>query len=393
MTEPRLSIVYHHRTMGDGAEGIHVAEIVRALKELGHRVNLVCPRVARTSPGLQDQPPALVQASPKLPRRLKQSLEIAYNAITYARVRRAIHRYQPDLIYERYSSYNFGGVMAARHHRVPLILEVNATYAGKFGSEFPVVFPRSLAMAEKYSLQYATGIVVVSNALRECVEMRGVRPEVVHVSPNAINPGKIASLVSSHSRAAIRQELRLEDSVVVGFVGSLREWHGIDFLAQAIPAIAVECPKVKFLIVGSGNLKSLLVDVINENGLADRVILTGALPHERVFPHIAAMDIGLMPDSNPWGSPMKVLEYMAIGCVPVGPDLGPMMEIVANDVTGKLFRRRDLTQFVSTLVELAKDENLRRRLSENAQRYVYENRTWQNNAGEIIDLFRRVSAR
>ena len=378
--------------MGDGAEGIHVSEIVAALRGLGHRVKLVCPKAAKSSPGLQSRPTRLVQASPKLPKVLKQSLEIAYNMVSYARVCRAVVQTKPDLIYERYSSYNFGGVMAAKHFRIPLILEVNSTYAGKFGSEFPVVFPAALAMAEKYAFRNASGIVVVSGALRECVESRGVKRDVIQVSPNAINPEKIASLVNLHSRKDIRRELRLEDAVVIGFVGSLREWHGIDLLAQAIPTIAIECPAAKFLIVGSGNLESLLVDVIRKNGLSDRVILTGALPHEQVFAHISAMDIGLMPDSNPWGSPMKVLEYMALGCVPVVPDLGPLKEIVVDNVTGKLFCCRELSQFVDTIVQLAKDAPLRRRLGDSAQRDVYENRTWQNNARQITDLFGYVKS-
>ena len=392
MSESQLSIIYHHRTMGDGAEGIHVSEIVAALRGLGHRVKLVCPKSAKSSPGLRSQPTRLVQASPKLPKVLRQSLEIAYNMVCYARVCRAIAQTKPDLIYERYSSYNFGGVMAAKHLRVPLILEVNSTYAGDFGSEFPVVFPAALAMAEKYSLRNASGIVVVSSALRACVEKRGVKRDLIQVSPNAINPEKIASLVNIHSRSEMRRELRMENAVVIGFVGSLREWHGIDLLAQAIPTIVAQCPSTKFLIVGSGNLESLLVDLIHEHRLSDRVILTGALPHEQVFAHISAMDIGLMPDSNLWGSPMKVLEYMALGCVPVVPDLGPLKEIVVNDVTGKLFPCRDLPQFVNTIVQLANDAPLRKRLGDSAQRYVYEHRKWQNNACQIIDLFRSVTS-
>ena len=35
-----MKILYHHRTLGDGAEGIHVAAIVKAFQDLGHEVRV-----------------------------------------------------------------------------------------------------------------------------------------------------------------------------------------------------------------------------------------------------------------------------------------------------------------------------------------------------------------
>ena len=38
-----MKILYHHRTLGDGAEGIHVAEMVNAFYQLGHNVRVIAP--------------------------------------------------------------------------------------------------------------------------------------------------------------------------------------------------------------------------------------------------------------------------------------------------------------------------------------------------------------
>lgn len=38
-----MKILYHHRTLGDGAEGIHIKEMVGAFRQLGHTVRLVGP--------------------------------------------------------------------------------------------------------------------------------------------------------------------------------------------------------------------------------------------------------------------------------------------------------------------------------------------------------------
>ena len=38
-----LNILYHHRTQGRGAEGVHISSIVRSLEELGHTVTVLSP--------------------------------------------------------------------------------------------------------------------------------------------------------------------------------------------------------------------------------------------------------------------------------------------------------------------------------------------------------------
>ena len=38
-----MKILYHHRTQGGGAEGVHIREIVTAFRSLGHEVNLISP--------------------------------------------------------------------------------------------------------------------------------------------------------------------------------------------------------------------------------------------------------------------------------------------------------------------------------------------------------------
>ena len=47
-----MKIIYHHRTRGDGAEGIHIGEMINAFEGLGHRVQLVCPATSKRTLGI-----------------------------------------------------------------------------------------------------------------------------------------------------------------------------------------------------------------------------------------------------------------------------------------------------------------------------------------------------
>ncbi|TWU54493.1 Alpha-D-kanosaminyltransferase [Rubripirellula tenax] len=390
-----MKILYHHRTRGDGAEGVHISEIVSALKGLGHDVEIVCPRSAARSPGLASTGTGSNRSALQPLKTLaKQAGEIAYNIVSFFRVRNGVRKHKPDFIYERYSSLNFGGIAAAKRMGVPVILEVNATFAGKFGSRHPVCFPGILEKTERYCLEQADGIVAVSHALRSCICERNVAPERIIVSPNAVNPKRVLEVDRKTARKSKRNQLNIrDDEIVVGFVGSLRQWHGIDFFADTMVDILSKNERVMFLIVGRGEYEDELRQRIASGGIQSRVKLLGAVPHSEVYPIVAAMDIGVMPDSNEFGSPMKILEYMGMGCVPVGPRLGPIEEIIEEGVTGKLFDRRNKISLINVIVDLSQNNEQRHQIASNAAEYVVRFRTWEINAQQIISLHEQILER
>lgn len=385
----RMKILYHHRTRGDGAEGVHINEMIGAFRELGHDVSIAAPRGATKASGLAASQPSRPPSSTKI--FVKQTAEIFYNVVDYFRVRSAVKKHQPDFIYERYSSYNFAGVLAAKHAKTPIIVEVNVTYAGRFGARLPVIYRGLLKRAEEYVLRHADGIVVVSEALKECVlDVRDDESSTI-VTPNAINLAEIKKIDHRGLRAQKRQQLGIEDKTVIGFVGSLRKWHGIDFFADAMASIVEQAPSAFFLIVGSGEYENTLKEKIRATKLEEVVNLVGPVPHNEVYSYVAAMDIGVMPDSNEFGSPMKILEYQAMECVAVGPDLGPIQEIIRDGDTGRIFKRRDSNDFTSVLVDLCLNTSRRRDIGSSGRDYVLAERTWTQNAEDVLKLFDKLS--
>ncbi len=379
-----MKILYHHRTRGDGAEGVHIQEMATAFEELGHTVEFCSPRNAKREPGLLKGMTGMSAAESAgliggLRLRFRQSLEIAYNAVSFSRICWHVLHYRPDIIYERYSCYHVAGVAAARMLRVPLLLEVNSTYSGRFARR-ELGFPRVAKWMEKYALGGARGIAVVSNPLRECVQDREVDVGRIVVTPNAVNAGKIAEYAAPALQKRIRKELGLEGQVVIGFVGSLRRWHGVDMLVRRIPDVLKRVPNASFLIVGAGELEDSVKALVDMPELTGRVIATGGVPHARAMELITAMDIGLMPHSNAWGSPMKILEYMALGKVTIAPRLPPIEEILLDGSTGYLFEPRNEQQFTELMVNACQSQQIRLEIGAQARDFVLNNRRWTDNA-------------
>lgn len=388
-----MKIIYHHRTRGDGAEGIHIGEMVSAFKDLGHMVRLVCPSASRRELGISLGMKGISSKEAKTKKGLfkivvTNILELAYNAISFTRLTWRIFRDRPDLVYERYSCYHFGGTLACRLQRVPLVLEVNSTYAGRFQRQ-KLAYPRLCRWIENWVFRKSQLVCVVSEPLRACVEDRHVPPERVLVTPNAVNPEH--RILSDDVGKGIRDELGIDQgAVVVGFVGSLRGWHGIAFLADAIPIVVDRTPNCVFLIVGSGELEADFKSSVSSKQLGQYVRFTGGVPYDSVPRYISAIDIGLMPDSNEWGSPMKILEYMLQAKSVVAPRLDPIEEIVEDGKTGMLFERNSISDFVSVIVQLATDYTLREGIGAESQRYVLAERTWVSNAKKVINAFEKL---
>jgi glycosyltransferase involved in cell wall biosynthesis len=216
-------------------------------------------------------------------------------------------------------------------------------------------------------------------------------PTKISITPNAINLRKISQIDPNFERQRIRQKYGIVQDFVVGFVGSMRRWHGLDFLADCIPKILEHHPDTHFLLVGTGEMEAELREIVAQQGLAANVTITGAVKHDDVYPLIAAMDIGVSPDTPPYASPMKLLEYMALGAVPIAPDYLPIREIIDDGQTGLVFEPRNPDRFAGSILRLAKDDSLRARLSNAARNEVIQRRNWARNAAEILDLVSRVA--
>jgi glycosyltransferase involved in cell wall biosynthesis len=146
-----------------------------------------------------------------------------------------------------------------------------------------------------------------------------------------------------------------------------------------------KCPGNPYLLlIGDGELRAEVQKKVSSHGWQDRVRLVPPVAHEEVFQWMMAMDIGLMPDSNFYGSPMKIFEYMAMQCVACAPRLGPLEEVIEDGLTGVLFEPRDRESFVQSIRRLAMDSAGREQIAIAGREYVLANHRWVDNAQKVI---------
>jgi glycosyltransferase involved in cell wall biosynthesis len=395
-----MHVVYHHRTRGIGVEAVHIRGIAGGLAELGHTVTVVGPpgvSLDDPSTGLLTVPERRWQArvweqvSRGCPGALFELLEVGYNLPAFLRLRRICRRERPAAIYERYAFFNAAGLLAARACGIPFLLEVNDTAEVERERRGHRLRLRGLARAiERRVFLGASGIFTVSGYLRDELVRRGIPAGRILVTPNAIDPARFDP---GRARGASRRaRLGLEGRTVVGFVGSFASWHGIDLLMSVVPEVLRRHPEVTFLLVGDGRQRAMAESSVAQAGLTDRVVFAGQVPHAEVPDYLAAMDVGLMPHSNRFGSPVKIFEYMAMGIPPVGPRFGPLQEAIEDGQQGLLFEPGDAAALQTALERLLVDPDLRLRLAASARERVLSRHLWRHNAEVVAQVLGRCLA-
>lgn len=385
----------------DGVKGasVHLRAITRALAERGHEVSVLAPRgkLPENHPAtlLDEAPSPLVDtvhhelrdflAERELDEGVARELRpLIYSATIVERVIIAAASRPPEAIIERLSLFGHVGLDLARVFHVPYIVEVNAPLT-KEASQFRSLNLRTLGgEIERRVLEKADGVAVVSGALAERLALKGVDAGKIRVVPNGVD---LREFEGVPARAECRPASIPKDAFVIGFAGSLKPWHGVHVLVAAFAEIAARDAEARLVIVGTGPAEGQIRALVAKLGLEDRVLFTGAVPHEEVPRWLRAMDVAVapfLPVEDFYFSPIKLFEYMASGACVVASRMGQIAEVIADGVDGLLCRSDDVADLVRQLEHARGDRALRETLGQRAEAKVRQHYTW-GHAAQAVD--------
>jgi len=383
-----MRILYHHRTLGDGAEGIHVAAMVEAFRSLGHEVKVAAVIGDQTNT-TTSRTRALERLVRSTPHFAYEVLELAYNVVGYRMLTRHFNGWKPDILYERYTLFNFAGLATARRKGIPLVLEVNAPLAYERATYEHLALQRLAQQCERSVCSKSNLVVVVSTPLKDYLLTQKVPASHVVVLPNGVDPEIFYPDPVAGREVRCRYGIPLE-AVVVGFAGILRPWHGVELLFEAIAQMREGRDKLHMLIVGDGPSRQQLEQLATARGIQDLVTITGRVPHRDIPRYLNAFDIGVSLRAPFYASPMKVLEYMATGIAVVAPRMPNLQDLINEDQNGMLFRAEEIGNLITVLSSLLQDSQKRRRLGQRAHADILANRTWRHNAERILTMVERL---
>jgi glycosyltransferase involved in cell wall biosynthesis len=388
----QLNILYHHRTQGRGAEGVHITSIVKALKAQGHTVTIVSP------PGidpLQHAGNAPVDKSnvktsgldtiwkfisKYLPNFLFEIIEILYNIPANQRLSKELDLNHYDLIYERYAFFMFAGARLATKHKIPFVLEANEVSGIKERAR-KQSFNKLCNRIERYIFCRCTSIHTVSSYLKQMILKQGIIDTKVVVTPNAIDPEKFSG---ARDAGDLIDKYHLKGKVVLGFAGWFDHWDRLDLLVDVFRKLKVVNVNLMLVLVGDGAVLDDVKKKLCEFHLENDVILTGAVSRLEVHHYLSLFDIAVITHSNEFGSPVVMFEFMGLKIPIVAPRLMPVTDVLSDNENALLFDVLDMDQLQSRLEGLIENKELQEKLAEQAYRKLLKDHTWSSNARDIV---------
>lgn len=383
-----MKILYHHRIRSKDGQYVHIEEMTGALRKLGHEIVMAGPAAVENEEfGAEAGFVAILKRY--LPQFIYELLELAYALMDYRRLVRLVKLHKPDCMYERYNLFLPSGVWLRRRFKLPMLLEVNAPLYDERKKYDGIALDRLARWTEQYAWRGADYALPVTQVLAGYIFRANVPESKVVVIPNGINTEKFSRVLDTEKAKAA---LGLEGRLVLGFVGFMREWHGLE---RVIDLLAQEDDMQRhLLLVGDGPVRDKLVTLARSLGISDRVTITGVIARDQVMNYIAAFDVALQPEVVEYASPLKLFEYLALGRAIVAPDMPNLLEILSDGNNALLFRRGDPASFAAAVERVCRDPDLRAHLSEGAAKTIVQRGlTWDTNAKRVIKLFEQLGAK
>lgn len=379
MSQRRLKILYHHRIASKDGQYVHVEEIIKALKRLDHDIVIVAPKVAEHSEFGSDG--GFVDAlKAKLPQFIYELLEFTYAFYAFLKLCLAIIKHKPDVIYERYNLFLPAGIWASKLFRLPILLEVNAPLYQERKKYNGISLDWLAKWSQHYCWRQANTVLPVTDVLADYIRAIGVAKNKIQVIPNGINEEAFYAPTNKPNELP-----DLTKRTVIGFVGFVRDWHGLDRVLNIMAQL--KDPNLYFLIIGDGPAVKDLQQQAIELGLNEQVYIAGIVQREQMPNWLSQVDIALQPDVVAYASPLKMLEYLALGKAIIAPNTPNIRELLEDKKNALLFNIDEAPTFNDCLITMLKDKALCQQLAENAAQTIQDKKlTWLNNAQTITKL-------
>jgi glycosyltransferase involved in cell wall biosynthesis len=378
-----MKILYHHRIASKDGQYVHVEEIINAFKQLNHEVYIVAPNVAEKSDFGSDG--GWVDAlKAKLPKFIYEILEFSYSFYAFFKLAHAILKFKPDVIYERYNLFFPAGIWASKVFRIPLQLEVNAPLYQERKKYDGISLDGLALWTQKSCWRHAHKALPVTDVLANCLREIGVAEKNIEVIPNGINE-------KAFYAPTIKPDVLpdLSGKIVIGFVGFVRDWHGLDRVLDIMNEF--NDPNLYFLIIGDGPAVSGLKLQAKRQGLNEQMFVSGIVQRHDMPNWVAQIEIALQPDVVAYASPLKMLEYLALGKAIVAPNTPNIRELLNDNQNALLFDENDEKSFSGCITRLLESEDLRKRLGRSAADTIKQKSlTWLNNGVRITTGFKEL---
>ena len=305
----------------------------------------------------------------------------AFDPGVFKQVLHLIDLHAVDIIHTHEFRSNVIGLVCARLRRLPVVATCHGWIANSAKGKIRVFLDR-------LALYFFDHIIVVSKKLQAQLNRQGIGMARTSALPNAV---AFENFLRVPGESRFRNELGVQSStVLIANIGRLSPEKGQFEFIRAASAVLRDYPDVRFILIGIGPDQSRLVQLVNEYGIAGKVIFCG---YRADMPNIySSLDL-VVQSSFTEGMPNVILEAAAMEIPVIATQVGGTAEIIEHGVSGILVRPGATEELASAVLNFLrhrmKHQDMARRAAYSVrQRFSYESRT-----GALIKIYDNLVSR
>ena len=176
-----------------------------------------------------------------------------------------------------------------------------------------------------------------------------------------------------------------DDKLNILFVGRLEKRKGLGDLLRAYRAMKARVPRSRLIVVGDGPLRGRVESFITRHRLPD-VVMAGFVPDSVKPRYYSSADIFCAPATGAESFGIVLLEALASGLPVVATEVPGYMSVLEPGRDSVTVMPQNWRELSASLVILARDSDLRRRMSDYALEKV-RRYSWENVAAEVVDVY------
>lgn len=274
------------------------------------------------------------------------------------------------------------GLIIAKLLKLPLVLKV-------YGKDLVAMKNMHLSFLARFILNGYPMIIANSDYSKEIAKSFNLKdnskiitiPEGIH-SPPEIHLVDVENL---------KKELGIENQRIIFSIHRLVPLKGTEYSIKAIKEVSNGFSDFVYIVGGAGPLSDDLKKLVNDLGISDKIIFTGFIPNDMLPIYYYISDICLVSsitDKKGYaeGLGLPVVEAMSFGKPVIAFNAGGPKHTVVDGINGYLVDEKDYVGMSEKILQILRNDNLKKELGFGGKRLYMENYTWTHIAKVYYDL-------
>lgn len=308
------------------------------------------------------------------PVEMKRGIDIINDYRCYREVKKIINTVKPNLVHCHSSKAGVIGRIASYKNKVPCVYNA---HGWSFSMNINHKKKKFYAVIEKFCSKYCDVIINISDFEQKLALDYKIAPQ--NKMTTIYNGIDITKYEHKFDNRTILKEIGIpENSYIVGMVGRLTKQKSPETFIKIAEILSKKIDNCYFILVGDGDLRSEIEDLISLKKLNDKIKITGWTNEANKY--VSIFDVGIL--TSKWeGFGLVLAEYMAAKKPVVASNVGGIPEIIRNGYNGFLVTSGDYIEFSKKILQIYNDNNLKVKLVKNAYNEVIN----KFNVNRVID--------